>query len=280
MKHPQVNLHQIIHRLKMAGTNEETRSILNELINTPLIAPITDLPIFSTIVRTRPVESFDMVQTTNDLSYQRNKLKISLGRANKAEEAMFYGTYSLHSPRAQIGSCMETMPCYRESSPSEGDYYSVSGYWQLIKKMSFYSFLNPYPQKNRAKWFLDMAEKFEEYAICVRDRLGYSLDEIYAFYDFMHSAFTNDSADNDAYYLTANMTSDLIMSPEIDGVIYQSVKSVDEKLRNVLCVAIKPSSVDKKMKMTNALASTVTLGKERMGKMKRTRYDDHILDLK
>lgn len=70
----------------------------------------------------------------------------------------------------------------------------------------------------------------------------------------MYRKYNEPSIENNDcnYWIPAIFTQSIVM-PQKDGVIYQSVQSRDHKIKNNLCVTIKPSSVDNKLECVNMI---------------------------
>lgn len=69
------------------------------------------------------------------------------------------------------------------------------------------------------------------------------------FLEYLASEFKKDcKVEKD--YLVSSIFTEIALSyfDEFDGVIYESTRAVDDELRNIKCVAIKPSVVDSQMK--------------------------------
>lgn len=206
-----------------------------------------------TIIRARPEGSLKII---SDLSYKPQKFNQAYQRASTPNKTMFYGCIASEESLtdAQYIAAHECSPLLKEKNESNELITEkiTYGKWKVIEDIhlitvlhsdcfkeannSLLCELNNY-YENFKKKYPDMKQKTE--IISEFFASEFSKNTIKKDYDYMISAFFTENATN---------------CPSIDGVMYPSVK-VEGKFG--FNVAIKPDSVDRKMRLNMAMESTI-----------------------
>lgn len=256
-----VDVKKLIYMLDKASSEAEVRSALDTIIGYPILAPLIDIHPGSVMCRVREVKAFDEIKRLpDDLSFRKDIENITkYGRANLPKESIFYATYShpyspyhVHSiPDFELGSFMETLSCFN-TPPEKLDKTSVvlavSGLWRVKEKITLFSVVDPNGHFSRSESFKSFVPDFPAYAADMEAKTSIPKSDIYLFSEFMSKAFKNNDDDMKKYWITANLSHDILVTGKVDGLAYESVKSIQEpKLKEVLCFAISPLSVLEKL---------------------------------
>ena len=188
------------------------------------------------------------ISSIDRLSYKPAHLNNSFGRASTPNHTMFYGISATNRLNALCSCLGEVCPCMRNSHAPKEHYMIVLSKWILKKDFLLASIVDVdgNNKSNELKDFLSHDEFLASISL-----LPNSCDVI-DFWRIMNREFTKRVTEEQEYMVSAYF-SELIMSMNMyDGIIYESVQSTDEKLKESLCVAIPPNVVDKYLEYASA----------------------------
>lgn len=261
-----LDLNNFIGRLQQiegdpAAKFEDVVEVFNELIGQPYIAPSITMPAGTLVLRARSVDSFDEVLHESQISYLPPQNCTKFGRANKPAHPLFYGVFVNYNKDKAIpdiyGSLVLTLyeACSFFRKPMQLDEYRVVvGCWQTLEPLTGLTIINPEPRENRAGLNKRVADALPAFLSSLDTKYRkkgieiYSNEEVINFQNYMHHKFTDDVNDDKEYWIPAKFTFDILESPKLDGIFYESSQGrVDEKLKECISIALKPESVDTKL---------------------------------
>lgn len=159
------------------ASEEEIRQALQMLDNTALMT--SDFPQGASIARTRCVQDFmgSNVYREQDISYNPDPTRVSVGRANVAGQPVFYGVSMVGAngtvlPR--VVSYSETSTLTSDRSDSEAEEFVITGRWRVVEPFKVVWFVhhqefnqpNPYIAQLR-EGYKDVAGGLANYVDCV-----------------------------------------------------------------------------------------------------------------
>jgi len=207
------------------------------------------IPVFCTEVRPYKIIRYrkhnednrnDLFNTSEDLSYRKDILNISnFGRANEPGQGFFY----CNDNKNQDTGISEIVSVLRGNHDSEEEVLTI-GAWNLMQSLKLAiilplksSFLSQEDLKNMKKFYSQIAE-------------GNKLEEIKKLVNFIAEEYYLDiDKDNSNYKITAAFSNYVRnVFPEIDGIMYSSIKSEHTGINIVLW----PEIVDSKLEFAAA----------------------------
>lgn len=207
------------------------------------------IPVFCTEIRPSKIIRYrkhnkdnrdDLFKTSEDLSYRKDILSISnFGRANEPGQGFFY----CNDNKNQDTGISEIVSVLRGNIHSEEEVLTI-GAWNLNQSLKLAiilplksSFLSQEDLKNMEKFYSQIAE-------------GNELEEIKKFVNFIAEEFYLDiDKDNSNYKVTAAFSNYVRnVFPEIDGIMYSSIKSEHTGINIVLW----PETADSKLEFARA----------------------------
>lgn len=235
------------------------RALLDKFYSRPIPALVTELPPKSFIFRARKVDDFGEIQSEKDLTYRLAEENDRYGRATSPRSTMFYGTYlSIQSNedigKVACGSLVESCGFLREP-PTQNEYKAVVGIWEVIEPLEFNTVIDPVWEDNPTNRHRNLVSQFDN---VYSENPEINMDDAKAFHSFLFKHY-NKPVPSDReyeYWIPALATPSLIIP--YDGVIYESVQCFKSALPEVMCVAIKPESADRKLVLSSIEAYTFT----------------------
>ena len=228
------------------ASESDIRSALQMVNNTALLT--SDFPVGNSIARARCVRDFtgSNIYRERDISYSPNPKWVGVGRANMAEQPVFYGVSMVDmtgTVQPRVISYAETSTLISDDSIEEGEEFVVIGRWRVIEpfKVVWFvhnqSFNQPDPHLPEFRKSYDtVAGKLENYE-----------DSLYI-NEALASEFAKEVAPGNgyAYGVTSVIGKYLLEELECDAVGFPSVKAEG----NGLNLAIHPRVLDAgKMKL-------------------------------
>lgn len=238
-------------------SDKDVQAILNKLYDKPIAAPLCDYPVDTVIVRGRPITSTQQIKFKHELSYVPADKNKKYQRASTPNQTMFYGILSDTHDTQLIGCLGEICDCLREPNPQDGDYYAIISFWLVRETISLFTIINPETTNNKSDNLKKMADELELFMEECKDY--FDKEDVTSLQKFMYQQYNKKALTENDYWIPALFTMDLIKSEKIDGILYESAQVVDERLDNVLCLAIKPESADKKLSFLSAVKVTITI---------------------
>ena len=120
-----------------------------------------------------------------------------------------------------------------------------------------FTIINPESPSNKSDNLKRMAEELNLFMEEYKDY--FDKEDVISLQKFMYHQYNKKALTENDYWIPALFTMDLIKSENIDGILYESAQVADEQLDNVLCLAIKPESADKKLSFLSAVKVTITI---------------------
>lgn len=195
--------------------------------------------------RVRPNNNNDLFTSENYISYHKNPSIIkNYGRANKPQQAMFYGAIESKEIRQQrVTAIFETSYLLKDKTKNE-ELLTV-GRWETMKELKLLGIM--FSKEAIAK-NLYAKSQFEEYYnfICENENREFLLQQL----DFFSNEFAK-IVNNDYDYKISVALTDFLVNDwkKFDGVIYPSVAS-EYKGNNIV---LRPDVVDEKLKLTQII---------------------------
>lgn len=226
---------------------DQIREVFSSLKDVCLI-PSLILSQGTKLYRARVINNVEEISKTSDLSYTPPCFNKSYKRASTPNNTMFYGVSGdSHSDRI-CGCLSEVCECFRIPNMPNKHYKVVVGIWESTKNFILPQIINP-DGNNKSEAFGNISEYLQHLYM-----LGYKAPEIMDFQRLLNYEFTKHVKTEKEYWISAIFTEWLLsQKPSYDGVIYESVQSVDSKLVNNHCVAIKPQVADNYLQFQEAL---------------------------
>ena len=220
-----MTLGEITYRIQngLYSSVEEVENIIRS-IKGHLIIPAVTMAAGVPLYRATRISNFAEVTSIDRLSYKPAHLNNTFGRASTPNHTMFYGISATNTLNALCSCLGEICPCLRDSHSKQDHYMIVLSKWILKKDFLFLAAISLLPNRY----------------------------DVIEFWRMINREFTKRVAEEKEYMVSAYF-SELIMSlKRYDGIIYESVQSTDEKLKESLCVAIPPSVADNYLEYESA----------------------------
>lgn len=238
-------------------SDADVQTILYKLYDKPIAAPICDYPADTVIVRGRPISATEQIKYKHELSYVPAHKNKKYQRASTPNQTMFYGVLSDTRDSQLVGCLGEICDCLRNPNPQDGEYYAIISFWIVRETISLFTIINPESTGNKSDNLKRMAGELDSFMEENKD--SFDKEDIILLQKFMYQQFNKKALPESDYWIPALFTMDLIKSEKIDGILYESAQVIDEKLDNVLCVAIKPESVEQKLSFLSAIKVIITI---------------------
>lgn len=234
------------------------RNILDKLISRPLPILVTILPPNSYIYRARDVNDFGEIESQASLTYRRADQNTRFNRASSPGNTMFYGIHSvIESPadagKAATGSMIEACNFLREP-PTQKENKAVVGVWQVVEPLQLFTIIDPEWENNPANTHRQYVAQFDD---VFSENPEINMSEAKVFHSFFYNQFNKPVLSDQEYWIPALVTPDL--TRPYDGIKYESVQCMRSKLNGLMCVALKPESVDRKLVLSHVEAYTYSL---------------------
>lgn len=236
----------ILHNKLYSSPNElDTifHSIKGHLV-IPAITMYAGIPIY----RASRINSINEVTDTRRLSYKPAHLNKTYGRASIPDKSMFYGITATNFQNALCSCLGETCPCLREPYPIPEHYKVVLSKWKPKKDFILASIadIDGNSKSNELTEFIRPNEFVALVSILPNSQ------DIIDFWRLMNKEFSKRVAAEQEYQISAHFTELLLSLQKYDGIIYESVQSTDEKLRESLCIAVPPTIADNYLEFDGA----------------------------
>lgn len=236
---------------------QDVQAILSKLYAKPIAAPLCDYPADTVIVRGRPITSTEQIKYKHELSYVPAEKNKKYQRGSTPNQTMFYGILSDTHDTQFVGCLGEICDCLRDPNPEDGEYYAIISFWIVRETISLFTIINPESQNNKSDNLKRMADELNLFVEKYKDY--FDKEDVTSLQKFMYQQYNKKALAEHDYWIPALFTMDLIKSGNIDGILYESAQAADAQLDNVLCLAIKPESVDTKLNFLSAIKVTITI---------------------
>lgn len=236
---------------------QDVQAILSKLYAKPIAAPLCDYPADTVIVRGRPITSTEQIKYKHELSYVPAEKNKKYQRGSTPNQTMFYGILSDTHDTQFVGCLGEICDCLRDPNPEDGEYYAIISFWIARETISLFTIINPESQNNKSDNLKRMADELNLFVEKYKDY--FDKEDVTSLQKFMYQQYNKKALAEHDYWIPALFTMDLIKSGNIDGILYESAQAADAQLDNVLCLAIKPESVDSKLSFLSAIKVTITI---------------------
>lgn len=210
----------------------------------PAVTMYAGIPLY----RASLINSIDEVTDSRRLSYKPAHLNKTYGRASIPGNSMFYGITATNFQNALCSCLGETCPCLRDPNPIPEHYKVVLSKWNLKKDFVLASIAD-IDGNNKSAELTEYIQPDEFIALV--STLPNSQD-IIDFWRLMSKEFSKRVVVERDYEISAHFTELLLSLNKYDGIIYESVQSTDEKLKESLCVAVPPTIADKYLEFDSA----------------------------
>ncbi len=183
-------------------------------------------------------EEMSCITCISRLSYKPAYLNSTYGRASTPHNTMFYGIVSSNIQNAHYSCLVETCPIFREKKQEQGHYRVAIGKWILKKELRMAAIVDV-DGNNKSGALRNFDPKD---FIRIIDQLN-NYQEVIDFWRLINQEFRKNVAKDREYAVSAHFAEKLL-SKGFDGIIYESIQSIDEKAKESLCVAVRPEIVD------------------------------------
>lgn len=243
-----MKLEEITHLLLRKTNTPEQIGILLRSLKGKFMESNLILSEGSLLYRARNVESIDEINAPSDLSYTPSKYNNTYKRASTPNNTMFYGISGDTHVNSVCGCLGEVCDCLREHV-SENKHYTVAiGIWETTRDLILPQIINP-DGLNKSEAFGNIAE-YHRYL----NFLGEDANDVVNFQRLINHEFTKQVKTEEEYWISATFTEWVLsLNDSYDGIIYESVQSIDPKLVNNHCVALRPQVADNDLLFKEAL---------------------------
>lgn len=201
------------------------------------------------IFRASLISEIKEAENYRRLSYKPAELNTHYQRACIPYSTMFYGIIS-NSYISALGGCLgEICECLRNENAVPKKYLVAISIWELLNDMTLPAMIDPYGRYNKSKAF-SIQDDLNE--IITKNNLTNKSNNL-AFLDFMNKEFKKRNTKESDYWISAIYTDIITKIMDYDGVVYESVQSVDPQLSEVKCIALTPDFVDKNLICSKAI---------------------------
>ena len=201
------------------------------------------------IFRASLISDIKEAENYRRLSYKPAELNTHYQRASIPYNTMFYGIIS-NSYISAFGGCLgEICECLRDENAIPKKYIVAISFWELLNDMTLPAIIDPYGHNNKSKAF-SIQEQLNE--IISKNNLTNKSNNL-AFLEFMNKEFKKRNIKESDYWISAIYTDIITKIMDYDGIVYESVQSVDPQLSEVKCVALTPDFVDKNLICSKAI---------------------------
>lgn len=240
---------------------EITNTIQNKLYSSPneldaifhsikglLVIPAIIMAEGVPLYRATRITSMDEITNTKRLSYKPPHLNKTYGRASIPGKTMFYGITATNYQNALCSCLGETCPCMRGPDLIPEHYKVVLSKWNLKKDFVLASIADV-DGNNKSHEFTEFFKPDEFMSlVCTLPNSQDMLD----FWRLINKEFSKRVTVEQEYEISAHFTELLLSLNKYDGIMYESVQSTDEKLKESLCVAVPPIIADKYLEFDSA----------------------------
>ena len=247
---------QIINKLrelKKSNSESSYSHILNILKNQIIPLPFTVIQPYK-LIRYRKhdiTNREELFGSSEDLTYRKDIFEIEhFGRANEPGQGFFY----CNDNNNQNTGIAEIVSVFRGKENSKEEVLTI-GAWNVTEKLTLAIILPIEENKGKNKEFDEM-ETF--YKLIEKSP---EFEDLKNFNDFLAKEFALDIQKHNSNYKISSAFSNYIKEkfPDVDGIIYSSVKSEYEGTNIVLW----PETVDQKVEFAAARKSTFKLVREK-----------------
>lgn len=235
MKEAEEIINKLIE-LKSQDTDSSYSHIKNILKNQLIPVPFYDYKPFRLIRIRRHSNEEKFFEKSEHLTYRKDILNITnFGRANEPGQGLFY----CNDNKNHITGITEAVSIFRGNENSEEEVLTI-GVWDLLEPLKLVMILPTEENVGKMEEFDEMKKFYSEF-----DK-SEEFEEVKKFNEFLANEFTLDLQKNESNYKITCAFSNYIKEqfPEVDGIIYASVKS-EYKGTNIV---IWPEVVEKKLR--------------------------------
>ena len=235
-----MNINEITNLLKRGSFKNpaQIKSVIYSLKDLYMV-PSLILTKGAYLYRARIIDNIEEICNPSNLSYIPSYYNKSYKRASTPDNTMFYGVSGDTHENMICGCLGEVCDCFRNHISSNKHYIVAIGIWETTRDFTLPQIINPDGQ-NKSDAFGNILE-YQHYLRC----LGEKASDIEDFQRLINHEFTKQVNREEEYWISAVFTEWVLsLQDSYDGIIYESVQSVDPKLINNHCVALKPQVAD------------------------------------
>jgi hypothetical protein len=234
-----------LNQLKGDNSISSYSHIKNILMNQIIPVPYTVIKPFKLIRYRKHNDSNKdkLFETSEDLTYRKDILSInSFGRANEPGQGFFY----CNDNKNQNTGIAEIVSVFRGNKNSEEEILTISA-WNLKESLKLAIILPIEENAGKNKEFDELREFYSQF------ENSPEFEDLKNLIEFLSKEYTLDIEKHNSNYKITSAFSNYIKNkfPEIDGVIYPSIKSEYEGTNIVLW----PEVVDEKIEFAAARKS-------------------------
>lgn len=186
----------------------------------------------------------------SQMTYCPIKLCTSIQRATLAGQTMFYGVISddqTHLENARAISISECSKLIREGKESIGREKFTVSYWKIVKPLNVVSFIadSTFYEVHNNKLLNDLRDVFKRLPFTDQDK---------DLFRFISNEFSKVVTHNREYLISATISSDIINSTEVDGIIFPSVQLGGQAGLNI---ALSTKAVNSKLRFIRTTGNTL-----------------------
>lgn len=228
------------------STPQQIREIIS-LLKDVYMVPSLIMNQGSILYRARLINDISEIRDASDLSYTPSKNNKSYKRASTPDNTMFYGMSGESYSKIISGCLGEVCDCFRNNITTHKHYKVAIGIWETTRDFTLPQIINP-DGKNRSDAF-DNTLEYLNYLKLLGDKASKVVD----FQRLISGEFTKQVKKEEGYWISAIFTEWILsLKDSYDGIIYESVQSIDSKLINNHCVALRPQVADNFLKLRDA----------------------------
>ena len=191
------------------------------------------------LYRARIIDNVDKICNQSSLSYTPSRYNKSYKRASTPNNTMFYGISGDTHTNMVCGCLGEVCDCLRENIGTTKHYIVALAVWEATRDFILPQIINP-DGLNKSEAFGNISGYQQHLRY-----LGERASDVEDFQRLINHEFTKRVKREEEYWISAVFTEWVLsLQDSYDGIIYESVQSVDPKLINNHCVALKPQVAD------------------------------------
>lgn len=240
-----MTIDEIISKLKSLNLDNEPATEVRELINQVGIIGYMLVTFHKgkSIMRARPNEDGQRFSHKDELSFKPQKFNTTYQRASTPNQTMFYATSlpdkieSGELDNARVIGVVEAMPWLRDKTTS-GHKKITFGRWYVESDINLIAIIHKdtfYKESNYTRELVDAYNHF------IKQEDKELLEKSLKFQYFLADEFSKEINTHTDYLISAIFTEIVSKNPNIDGVIYPSVRVLGKGFN----IAIKPDACKK-----------------------------------
>lgn len=234
-----INLVEAVELLSQITNDNQPEEIweIFSSINGGLLFPSDYLLKGGILYRASIIGPNENITSIDRLSYKPAHLNTSYLRASTPNNTMFYGISANDSTNGLIGALGEVCECLRNPNAEEKYYKVIISEWELKCDISTAIICDVYGD-NRCHEIRDL---YYQTILTEEQKI---------FAKFISDEFKKEVKQEKEYRISAIFAE--IMTKKYASITYESTKAIDSRLKDVLCVALTPETVDNCLEFRSA----------------------------